>query len=65
MPESATAIFESGVRRDSKEDIVMSIQKMIFEYQHNIEQIYKLQFPKTMLLCDRGTLDGLAYWPEK
>jgi len=64
IPESASAIFESGIRRDNRFEILKAIQKTIFYYQKNVEEIYESQHPGELLLCDRGTLDGLAYWPD-
>ena len=64
VPESATAIFESGVKRDHDPNVLKLVQKTIFDYQKNIEAIYELQFFNKVLLCDRGSLDGLAYWPN-
>lgn len=64
VPESASAIFASGICRDNQFDVLKLTQKTIFEYQKNIESIYRIQHPDKVLLCDRGTLDGLAYWPN-
>lgn len=63
IPESATAIFEGGIQKDSEGEVRKAIQKMIFHHQKNVEFIYEEQNPDHILLCDRGTLDGLAYWP--
>ncbi|WP_372655671.1 AAA family ATPase [Halobacteriovorax sp.] len=64
IQESASAIFSSGISRDDNEDILKAIQKTIYYYQKNVEEIHTLQHPNKILLCDRGTLDGLAYWPN-
>ena len=64
IPESATAVFSGGIQRDSRPKVVKAIQKMIYYHQKNIESIYKSQNNFDLFLCDRGTLDGLAYWPE-
>ncbi len=64
VPESATAIFSSGVCRDDRDEVVKAIQKMIYYFQVNMESLYQKQRPNKVYLCDRGTLDGLAYWPE-
>lgn len=64
IPESATAVFSGGVKRDRRTDVVKAIQKMIYYHQKNIEHIYQCQNNTELLLCDRGTLDGLAYWPD-
>lgn len=64
VPESATAIFAGGVKRDPNPKVLKLVQKTIFDYQKNIEAIYELQNPGKVLLFDRGSLDGLAYWPN-
>ncbi|MEH0862187.1 MULTISPECIES: AAA family ATPase [unclassified Halobacteriovorax] len=63
VPEAASSIFQSGVERDKRPEVVKDIQKMIYDYQVNLEAIYEKQKKDHILLCDRGTLDGLAYWP--
>lgn len=63
VPESATAIFESGIKRTEDSSVLRLVQKTIYDYQKNIETIYRAQYPNKILLCDRGSLDGLAYWP--
>lgn len=64
IPESATAVFSGGVQRDTRAEVVKAIQKMIYYHQKNIEHIYQCQNHHQLFLCDRGTLDGLAYWPD-
>ena len=44
--------------------MVESIQNSIFHVQLNIENTYSTLFPHHTLLCDRGTVDGGAYWPQ-
>ena len=64
VPESATTIFSSGIRRGKNETEVKAIQKLIYELQNNMENLISVQNPADALICDRGTLDGLAYWPN-
>ncbi len=65
VPEAATAVFASGIKRDDdRTDVIKAIQRMIVDYQRNAEIIYETQNPNKILLCDRGSLDGLAYWPN-
>lgn len=64
IPESATSVFAGGIKRDTSPEIIKAIQKTIYYHQKNIEEIYQLQNTSQIFLCDRGTLDGLAYWPE-
>jgi hypothetical protein len=32
--------------------------------QRNLEDVQSALFPDRVLLCDRGTIDGVAYWPD-
>jgi len=63
VPEAATVLFSGGIPRSDDEQMVKIIQKTIFQLQENLEEIHKKQFPDRLLVCDRGSLDGLAYWP--
>jgi hypothetical protein len=36
----------------------------IYHVQRNLEDVQAAQFPDRILLCDRGTVDGAAYWPN-
>lgn len=64
VPESATLLFSGGVERSDDPKVVKCIQRAIYQNQVNVEEIFALQNPAKDLICDRGTLDGLAYWPE-
>ena len=63
VPESATMIFGGGIHRSEDKDVIMATQKTIFQLQKNLEIIQNKIHPDRLILCDRGTLDGLAYWP--
>ncbi len=63
VPEAATLLFSGGVTRSDNEQCVKMVQKTIFQLQKNLEDIHKVQYPDRLLVCDRGSLDGLAYWP--
>lgn len=64
VPEVATLLFRGGYPRVDSPDVVESIQKSIFHVQNNIEDTYATLFGHHTLLCDRGTVDGGAYWPK-
>ncbi|MCY9878479.1 AAA family ATPase [Vibrio natriegens] len=64
VPEAATLLFSGGVERSDNEQSTKMVQKTIFQLQKNLEDIYKIQYPDRLLVCDRGSLDGLAYWPN-
>jgi predicted ATPase len=63
VPEAATLLFSGGITRSDNDQTLRMIQKTIFQLQKNLEEIHKKQFPDRLLVCDRGSLDGLAYWP--
>lgn len=64
VPEVATLLFRGGYPRVDSPLVIESIQKSIFHVQNNIEDTYSTLFPHHTLLCDRGTVDGGAYWPK-
>lgn len=64
VPEVATLLFRGGYPRVDSPLVVENIQKSIFHVQNNIEDTYSTLFPHHILLCDRGTVDGGAYWPR-
>lgn len=64
VPESATTLFRGGFPRVSEPEAVRSEQRAIFEVQRSMEDIQSALYPDRILLCDRGTLDGAAYWPD-
>lgn len=63
VPESATMIFSGGIERSTNEKVLKSQQIAIFNLQKHLEDIQRETYPECVILCDRGTLDGLAYWP--
>jgi hypothetical protein len=38
-------------------------QRAIFQVQRNLEDVQAALYPDRVQLCDRGTVDGGAYWP--
>ncbi len=64
VPEAATVLFSGGITRSENKQVSKMIQKTIFQLQKNMEDIHKAEFPDRLLVCDRGSLDGLAYWPD-
>jgi predicted ATPase len=64
VPESATILFAGGFPRSSQLDAQRAAQVAIFHVQRNLEDVQSALFPDRILLCDRGTIDGAAYWPN-
>ncbi len=63
VPEAATLLFSGGFPRVHEPLAVRAAQKAIFHLQRSLEDVQGARFPRRILLCDRGTVDGAAYWP--
>lgn len=63
VPETATMLFSGGFPRCHDDRSRRSAQTAIFHVQRNLEDIQSAMHPGRILLCDRGTIDGAAYWP--
>ena len=65
VPEAASILFQGGFPRSREPDVVRIAQETIFQLQRNLEDVQRAHYPGRILLCDRGTVDGAAYWPGK
>ena len=65
VPESATMLFSGGFPRCAEPPGSLAAQHAIFHVQRNLENVQSALYPSRILLCDRGTVDGAAYWPGK
>ena len=63
VPEAATLLFGGGFPRSREPMAVRAAQNAIYHLQRNLEDVQSARFPRRILLCDRGTVDGAAYWP--
>ena len=63
LPEVATMLFANGFPRYNAEESLRAAQRAIFSVQREIERSVAAEGTTAVALCDRGTLDGLAYWP--
>lgn len=64
VPESATILFAGGFPRVMEREARRAAQRAIFHVQRNSEDVQSALYPERILLCDRGTVDGAAYWPD-
>lgn len=62
LPEAASVIFGGGFPRRDGFHERRAAQRAIFHVQRELEALGEAE-GAAILLCDRGTLDGLAYWP--
>lgn len=63
LPEAASIIFGGGFWRLPSESAKRAAQRAIFHVQREQERLMLEEKRFAVGLCDRGTVDGLAYWP--
>lgn len=62
-PESASIVFGGGFPKPESPTGRRAAQRAIFHVQRALETVALASHQTAVVLCDRGTLDGLAYWP--
>lgn len=63
IPEAATILFVGGFPRHETTAGRQAAQRAIFHVQRESEQMVDDEHVAHTGLCDRGTVDGEAYWP--
>jgi predicted ATPase len=63
LPEAAGVIFGGGFPREDDLECLRATQRAIYYVQRELEATGDSHNP-AVVLCDRGTVDGLAYVPE-
>ncbi|NNE74545.1 MAG: AAA family ATPase [Acidimicrobiales bacterium] len=64
VPEAATLLFSGGFPRPDEPEAARSAQTAIYHVQRNLENIQSARYPNRLQVCDRGTVDSGAYWPD-
>jgi hypothetical protein len=64
LPEAASIVFGGGFWRLGSIAGKKAGQRAIFYVQRELERLVADEGASAVALCDRGTLDGLAYWPD-
>lgn len=62
LPEAAGVVFGGGFPRENDDGCRRAAQRAIFHIQRELEAVGDVHNP-AIVLCDRGTVDGVAYWP--
>ena len=62
LPEAASVVFGGGFPREEDPACRRAAQRAIYYIQRELEATGDSHNP-AIVLCDRGTVDGLAYWP--
>jgi nicotinamide riboside kinase len=63
-PEAASILYKGGFPRIKNYSGYFHAQKAILTTQNELEHLLMENFPERLLVCDRGSLDSLAYWPD-
>jgi hypothetical protein len=63
VSEAATLLYTGGFPRAADPAVQRAVQLSIYHVQRGQEDAIAALRPETILLCDRGTVDGAAYWP--
>jgi predicted ATPase len=62
LPEAAGIVFGGGFPRRTDTAARRAAQRAIFHVQRELEEVAAAN-NVAIILCDRGTVDGAAYWP--
>lgn len=63
-PEAASILYKGGFPRIKNYSGYLHAQKAILTTQNELENLLLENFSDRLLVCDRGSLDSLAYWPD-
>lgn len=63
LPEAASVLFKGGFWRLNSPSAKKAVQRAIFHVQQEAQNLVIDETKWAMGLCDRGTIDGAAYWP--
>src|SRR5512139_3502626 len=65
LPEGASILWSGGFPRRHTMPARRSAQRAIARLQVEMQRMVIEEGHSSLIVCDRGTLDGLAYWPGK
>lgn len=63
LPEAASILFAGGFPRGTADSARRIAQRTIFGVQDGLERLALDVGGVSLVLCDRGVVDGAAYWP--
>lgn len=64
VPEAASILYKGGFPRVKTYEGFYHAQKAIYFTQKELEELRSKTHPDALIVCDRGSLDALAYWPD-
>lgn len=63
VPEAASLLYRGGFPRGKTANARIHTQKAIYYTQKEIEDLIIEDSQAPLIVCDRGSLDSIAYWP--
>jgi predicted ATPase len=64
LPEAASIVYGGGFPRRRALAVQRAAQRSIYRIQCELERMAIEEGAARFALCDRGTVDGAAYWPD-
>lgn len=64
VPEAASMVFTGGFPRRDDLEARKAAQNVIYHMQRQLERLAIHTPGPDVVLCDRGTVDAIAYWPD-
>lgn len=64
VPEAASILYKGGFPRLKTDVGAFHAQRGIYLIQIELENLIRESYPDRIVVCDRGSLDGVAYWPK-
>lgn len=65
VPEAASILYRGGFPRYKVPAAQIHGQKAIYYTQKELEEMICVVSQKSLIVCDRGSLDSVAYWPDQ
>lgn len=64
VPEAASILYRGGFPRRKGTNRQKHVQRAIYYTQLELEGLVQEEYQERLVICDRGSLDSNAYWPE-
>ncbi|MEK2688301.1 ATP/GTP-binding protein [Bdellovibrio sp. GT3] len=65
VPEAASILYRGGFPRYKEAQGIINAQRAIYFTQKELEDMICKVSQKPLIVCDRGSVDALAYWPSE
>lgn len=63
-PEAASILYKGGFPRRKGTVRQKHVQRAIYFTQYELEALVQDEHSNKLIICDRGSLDSMAYWPK-